>query len=93
MAEKKEPAMAEKKKVLEKEVPADIGTAEATKDLESERAVGTKAENKFTKEQLLASKRFRERRDLVAALLTDGEQYTVRDLEQKIDDYMKGKVK
>ncbi len=51
-----------------------------------------KDENQFTKEQLLCSKRFRERQDMIAALLTDGEQYTVKAVEQKIEDYRKGKV-
>lgn len=52
-----------------------------------------KVENKFTKEQLAASERFRERRDILEALLTDGELYTVKAVEEKIESYMKGKVK
>ena len=90
--------MAEKKAVLEKDIPAGAGTNE--KNLKTEKAEAVekiqgieKIENKFTKEQLLASKRFCARRDIVAALLRDGEQYTVRVVEQKINDYMKGEVK
>ena len=61
---------------------------------EIKRTAGTRQiENKFTKEQLLGSKRFHERRDIVAALLTEGEQYTIKAVEQKIEDYMKGRVK
>lgn len=52
-----------------------------------------KAENKFSKEQLAASERFRDRRDIVEALLVTGELYTVRAVEEKIECYMKGKVK
>lgn len=52
-----------------------------------------KAENKFSKEQLAASERFRDRRDIVEALLVTGELYTVRAVEEKIESYMKGKVK
>jgi len=51
------------------------------------------AENKFSKEQLLMSERFRNRRDIADALLDDGVLYTVKDVEQKIENYMKGKVK
>lgn len=51
------------------------------------------AENKFSKEQLLMSERFRDRRDIADALLDDGVLYTVKDVEQKIESYMKGKVK
>jgi len=52
-----------------------------------------KVENKFSKEQLVASKRFQERRDILEALLNNGEQYTVKTVEEKIESYMKGKVK
>ena len=47
-----------------------------------------KAENQFSKEQLLASERFRNRRDILEA----GELYTVKAVEEKIQSYMKGKV-
>lgn len=47
---------------------------------------------RFSKGQLLSSKRFRGRRDILEALLRDGELYTVEDVEGKINRYMKGKV-
>lgn len=50
-------------------------------------------ENRFSKGQLLSAGRFQERRDIVQALLKEGELYTVRDVEEKIEDYMKGKVR
>lgn len=56
-------------------------------------AVSGKVENKFSKEQLIASNRFRERRDILEALLKSGELYTVKIVEEKIESYMKGKVK
>lgn len=49
-------------------------------------------ENKFSKEQLSTSKRFQERRDILEALLDDGKLYTVKAVEEKIENYMKGKV-
>lgn len=52
-----------------------------------------KDENKFTKQQLLGSRRFRDRKDLVEALLDENRTYTVKAVEEKIEDYMKGKVK
>ena len=51
------------------------------------------AESTFSKEQLLSSARFRDRRDMLEALLTDGERYTMREVERKMEDYRKGKVK
>ena len=53
----------------------------------------SKIENKFSKEQLLAAKRFQDRKDIVNALLSPDEEYTVETVEQMIEKYMKGKVK
>lgn len=58
----------------------------------SAESTGT-TENRFSKEQLLLSERFRGQRDIVAALLDDGTLYTVKSVEEKIDKYMKGKVR
>lgn len=52
-----------------------------------------KVENKFSKNQLLAAKRFSGKRDILEALLSNDETYTVKTVEQMIEDYMKGKVK
>lgn len=56
-------------------------------------AVSTAKEPKFPKEDLVNSKRFRDERDLVSALLEDGVEYAVSEVETMIADYMKGKVK
>lgn len=58
-----------------------------------ERKKPEKTETLFIKEQLLRSERFQDRKDLINALLSPEQQYTVRQAEQKIEDYMKGKVK
>ena len=52
-----------------------------------------KAGNRFSKEQLIASARFRERRDILEALLDAGGTYTVEAVEEKIESYMKGRVR
>lgn len=52
-----------------------------------------KTEHRFYKEQLLSSGRFRDRRDIAEALLDERETYTVKTVEEKIEDYRKGKVK
>lgn len=52
-----------------------------------------KIERLFSKEQLLTAERFRDRKDIVNALLSDDKQYTVESVEQKITKYMKGLVK
>ena len=47
----------------------------------------------FTKDALVNSKRFRDKRDLVSALLKDDVEYTIAEAEHAITNYMKGKVK
>lgn len=50
-------------------------------------------EPKFPKDTLVNSKRFKHNRDIVSAVLKDGVEYTVSEVEIKIAEYMKGKVK
>ncbi len=45
-----------------------------------------------TKEQLAASARFRDRRDLVSALLEEGQKYTIAEADRMIREFMKGRV-
>lgn len=52
-----------------------------------------KTESVFSKEQLLASERFKGRRDIAAAILSDNKKYTVSAVEQAVEKYMKGQVK
>ena len=63
------------------------------KVVEETSGLAEKAEIKFSKEQLVASERFRERRYILEALLKTEELYTVKAVEGKIENYMKGKVK
>lgn len=51
------------------------------------------AEPRFTRQQVLESARYGNRKDLVAALLDDGRMYTIAEVDQKVDRFMKGKVK
>ena len=46
--------------------------------------IKTEIESTFSKNQLLAADRFRDRRDIT---------YTVKTVEQMIENYMKGQVK
>lgn len=47
----------------------------------------------FSKEQLLTAEKFRDRKDVLNALLSRDKQYTVESVEEMIEKYMKGKVK
>lgn len=55
-------------------------------------AASAATEPKFTKESLVNSKRFRNERDLIVALLEDDVEYTISEVEEMITKYMKGKV-
>ena len=52
-----------------------------------------KKELTFSKEALLKSMRFRDNRDIVSAVLEDGVEYTISEVETMIANFMKGKVK
>lgn len=46
----------------------------------------------YTKEQLLASNRFKDRRDVLSVVLSSEASYSVPEAEELIDKFMKGKV-
>lgn len=52
----------------------------------------TIAEPRFTKSQLVSSKRFHTESDLLNALLQEDKAYTMNEVEKKITDFKKGKV-
>lgn len=47
---------------------------------------------KYSKQQLVASKRYKHRVDLVNALLDENTEYSTAEVEALIEKYMKGKV-
>lgn len=61
--------------------------------VESEVTETVAAELKFTKEQLLNSKKYSNNKDILVALLTDGKSYSHSEVTKLIEDFMKGAVK
>lgn len=49
-------------------------------------------ELKFTKEQWASSKKYKDKPDLIEALLVDGESYTEKQVDKIIKDYLKKEV-
>lgn len=47
---------------------------------------------KFTKNQIMQSKRFKKRRDILNALLDEDKTYTTIEVEKILNTKMKGKV-
>lgn len=50
------------------------------------------AEPKFSKEQILSSKRFSDKVDVINAVWTDNSAKTINQVEEMIEKYMKGRV-
>lgn len=46
----------------------------------------------FSKAQLLEAKKYAGQKDLLNALLKDDQQYTAKQAEKLIEDFLKGKV-
>lgn len=59
----------------------------------TEEVSATQEEVKFTKEQIVKAKKYRDRRDLVNALLVRDNSYTLSEVDELIDKFMKGSVR
>jgi hypothetical protein len=53
----------------------------------------TATDIRYTKQQILKSKKYLSKQDLINALLKDNEQYTLSEVDSLIDSFMKGVVK
>lgn len=67
--------------------------AVAAKNTKVSKATQKKENTTYTKEQLLSSEKFRNRRDLTDAILESGKRYTQEEAEQMMSKYLKGKVR
>lgn len=65
----------------------------ARKNAAAEKPTENKVESLFSKGQILAAKQFKNRKDLLNAILSDEKQYTITTVEQLMNDFLKGKVK
>ncbi len=52
-----------------------------------------RAEPRFTKQQIISAARYKDRKDLVSALLDDSGTYTLEEVDWMVDRFMEGKVK
>ena len=46
----------------------------------------------FTKQQILSSKKYKRRRDILGVLLNENEEYTFDNVDSLLKKFMKGKV-
>lgn len=54
---------------------------------------GVKQVDVFNKEQLISSKKFMNNKDVLNALLEDNKEYSESEVNEIIENFMKGKVK
>lgn len=47
---------------------------------------------RFSKEDLVKSKKYQHRRDLLNAVLEDDKKYTIQEVDSKIEKFMKGRA-
>lgn len=50
-------------------------------------------EKKLTKAELLTAKIFKNRKDILSVLMKDDEELSYREAQERIEKFMKGKVK
>ena len=50
-------------------------------------------DNKYSKQQILKSKKYSDKQDLINALLKDDTQYSISEVDELINNFMKGVVK
>lgn len=50
------------------------------------------AENVYTKEQILSAKKYKNRVDLLRVILKDSKEYTLEQVDNEIQKFMKRKV-
>lgn len=65
----------------------------ATKNTENTENTEIKQETLFTKEQILASKKYANRRDVCNTVIPDNFYATLNEVDTLINNFMKGKVK
>lgn len=52
----------------------------------------TKKQTEYSKEQIIMSNRYKNRKDLLNVLLEDGKYYSTDAVDKMIEKFMKGKV-
>lgn len=50
-------------------------------------------ELKYTKESILNSKKYSERKDILSVILKEDEEYTLNDIDDILNKFMKGEIK
>ena len=72
---------------------ADINSAENKIQIKKENVENKSEETKFVKSQIISSDKYKNRADLLNVLLEDDKEYTLSEIEKKLEDFLSREVK
>lgn len=72
---------------------ADNNTVENKAQVKKESAENKSDETKFVKSQIIGSDKYKNRADLLNVLLEDDKEYTLSDVDKKLDEFLGKEVK
>ena len=72
---------------------ADNNTVENKAQTKKESAENKSDETKFIKSQIIGSDKYKNRADLLNVLLEDDEEYTLSDINKKLENFLDKEVK
>lgn len=72
---------------------ADINSAENKIQIKKENVENKSEETKFVKTQIISSDKYKNRADLLNVLLEDDKEYTLSEIDKKLEDFLGREVK
>lgn len=94
MAKKEKAVETTEEVVTEEVVTEEVKTEEvATEEVKAEKPSKAEKVLKFSKKQFVNSKKFAKRKDILNALLEDNKMYSIKQVEEIINNFLYGKKK
>lgn len=71
----------------------DINSAENKTQIKKGNVENKSEETKFVKSQIISSDKYKNRADLLNVLLEDDKEYTLSEIEKKLEDFLSREVR
>ena len=71
----------------------DINSTENKIQIKKENVENKSEETKFVKSQIISSDKYKNRSDLLNVLLEDDKEYTLSEIEKKLEDFLSREVR
>ena len=71
----------------------DINSTENKIQIKKENVENKSEETKFVKSQIISSDKYKNRADLLSVLLEDDKEYTLSEIDKKLEDFLGREVK